>query len=116
MPTKYHGRTVYTNLSTLVNAMSNRNSNRTNPHSQAIVLVGNYHYNQSTIGGVCFDAAKACTIMSVDEDRNQEPDYGWYSYHTTDRSAIPPIRLPSESRAAKPIPPSASGTAEAGSN
>lgn len=89
MPTTYHGRTVYTNLNTLVNAMSNS----TNPHSQAIVLVGNFHYNQSTIGGVRLNAAKACTIMSVDEDRNQEPDYGWYSYHTTDRSPIPPIRF-----------------------
>lgn len=89
VPTTYHGRTVYTNLSTLVGAMANS----TNPHSQAIVLVGNYHYNQNTIGGVTFNAAKACTIMSVDEDNNQEPDYGWYSYHTTDRSQIPPIRF-----------------------
>ncbi len=89
MPTSYHGRMVYTNLNTLVNAMSNS----TTPHSQAIVLVGNYHYNQSTIGGVRLNTAKACTIMSVDEDKNQEPDYGWYSYHTTDRSPIPPIRF-----------------------
>jgi len=89
VPTSYHNRTVYTDLNTLVNALSNS----TNPHSQAIVLVGNYHYNQNTIGGVRFDARKAVTIMSVDEDRNQEPDYGWYSYHTTDRSAIPPIRF-----------------------
>ena len=89
VPNTYHGQTVYTNLSTLVNDLSTS----TNPHSQAIVLVGNYHYNQNTIGGVCFDVRKAVTIMSVDEDRNQEPDYGWYSYHTTDRSAIPPIRF-----------------------
>lgn len=89
MPTNYHGRTVYTDLNTLVNALSNS----TNPHSQAIVLVGNYHYNQNTIGGVRLNTAKACTIMSVDEDKNQEPDYGWYSYHTTDRSPIPPIRF-----------------------
>ncbi len=90
VPDTYHGRTVYTNLSTLVN---DHLITSTNPHSQAIVLVGNYHYNQNTIGGVRFDARKAVTIMSVDEDRNQEPDYGWYSYHTTDRSAIPPIRF-----------------------
>lgn len=89
VPTTYHGRTVYTNLSTLVGAMASS----TNPHSQAIVLVGNFHYNQNAIGGVTFNAAKACTIMSVDEDNNQEPDYGWYSYHTTDRSQIPPIRF-----------------------
>ena len=89
VPTTYHGRTVYTNLSDLVRDMASS----TNPHSQAIVLVGNFHYNQNTIGGVTFDAAKACTIMSVDEDNNQEPDYGWYSYHTTVRSQIPPIRF-----------------------
>lgn len=89
VPTTYHGRTVYTNLSDLVGAMANS----TNPHSQAIVLVGNFHYNQNAIGGVTFDTDKACTIMSVDEDNNQEPDYGWYSYHTTDRSPIPPIRF-----------------------
>lgn len=88
VPTTYHGRTVYTNLSTLVGAMANS----TNPHSQAIVLVGNFHYNQKAIG-VTFDTDKACTIMSVDEDNNQEPDYGWYSYHSTDRSPIPPIRF-----------------------
>ena len=89
VPTTYHGQTVYRNLSTLVGAMANS----TNPHSQAIVLVGNFHYNQNAIGGVIFNTAKACTIMSVDEDNNQEPDYGWYSYHTTDRSPIPPIRF-----------------------
>lgn len=89
VPTTYHGQTVYRNLSTLVGAMANS----TNPHSQAIVLVGNFHYNQNAIGGVTFNTAKACTIMSVDEDNNQEPDYGWYSYHTTDRSQIPPIRF-----------------------
>ena len=89
VPTTYHGRTVYTSLSTLVNALSNA----TNPHVQAIVLVGNYHYNQNTIGGILFNTNKAVTIMSVDEDNNQEPDYGWYSYHTTDRSNVPPLRF-----------------------
>ena len=89
VPTTYHGRTVYTNLSTLVGAMANS----TNPHSQAIVLVGNYHYNQNAVGQTPLNTAKACTIMSVDEDNNQEPDYGWYSYHTKDRTEIPPIRF-----------------------
>ena len=92
VPTTYHGRTVYTNLNTLLNAMS---SNVTDPHEQAIVLVGNYHYNQNTIGGNIFGnyTKKGLTIMSVDEDCNQEPDYGWYSYHTTDRTPVPPIRF-----------------------
>ena len=94
VPTTYHGRTVYTNLNTLLNEMS---SNVTDPHKQAIVLVGNYHYNQNTIGGHIFGndthKTKGLTIMSVDEDCNQEPDYGWYSYHTTDRTDIPPMRF-----------------------
>lgn len=94
VPTTYHGRTVYTNLNTLLSAMSN---NVTDPHKQAIVLVGNYHYNQKTIGGHIFGndthKTKGLTIMSVDEDCNQEPDYGWYSYHTTDRTDIPPMRF-----------------------
>ena len=89
VPNTYHGRTVYTNLNTLIQAMASS----TDPHSQAIVLVGNYHYNQGTIGGTRFNTGKALTIMSVDEDCNQEPDYGWYSYHTTDRTQVPPIRF-----------------------
>ncbi len=89
VPNTYHGRTVYTNLSTLVGAMSEG----TNPHAQAIVLVGNFHYNQKAVGETPLNTAKACTIMSVDEDKNQEPDYGWYSYHTKDRTPIPPIRF-----------------------
>jgi len=87
-PVTYHGMTVYNNLQTLVNSLSNS----TNPHSQAIVLVGNYHYNQN-VTGVGFNTAKAVTVMSIDEDNNQEPDYGWYSYHTTDRTQLPPIRF-----------------------
>ncbi len=87
--TAYHNQTVYTNLSTLVGKLSPS----TNPHSQAIVLVGNYHYNQNAVGQTPLNTAKACSIMSVDEDKNQEPDYGWYSYHTKDRTEIPPIRF-----------------------
>lgn len=89
VPNTYHGQTVYTNLSTLVGALNNS----TNPHSQAIVLVGNYHYNQNAVGQTPLNVAKGVTIMSVDEDKNQEPDYGWYSYHTKDRTPIPPIRF-----------------------
>ena len=42
MPTTYHGQTVYTSLATLMGALATT----TNPHTQAIVLVSNYHYNQ----------------------------------------------------------------------
>ena len=85
----YHDQSVYTSLSTLVSALSNTN----NPHDQAIVLVGNFHYNMATLGGAVLDGAKAVTIMSVDEDCNQEPDYGWYSYMNTPRPVVPPLRF-----------------------
>jgi hypothetical protein len=90
VPKTYHEQTVYTDLNTLIGKMSRT----TDPHSQAIVLVGNYHYNQGAIGGTRFNTEKALTIMSVDEDCNQEPDYGWYSYHSSaDRTDIPPMRF-----------------------
>ncbi len=90
MPTTYHGQTVYTNLGTLIGAMPTS----ADPNSQAIVLVGNYHYNQNTIGGLVFNANKAVTIMSVDEDCNQEPDYTWFTNQSSqNRSDIPPTRF-----------------------
>ena len=85
----YHGQTVYTSLSTLVGTLSSTK----NPHDQAIVLVGNFHYNMKALGGAVLDGAKAVTIMSVDEDCNQEPDYGWYSYMNTSRPVVPPLRF-----------------------
>ncbi|MCR4837107.1 MAG: hypothetical protein K5899_12140 [Bacteroidaceae bacterium] len=93
VPTRYHGQRVYTSLATLMGSLAST----TNPHAQAIVLVGNYHYNQNvtTSAATAFsnNTGKALTIMSVDEDNNQEPDYGWYSYHTTDRTNVPPMRF-----------------------
>ena len=89
VPTSYHGCRVYTNLSTLVTDLASS----TYPHEQAIVLVGNYHYNMKTLGGSILDGSKAVTIMSVDEDCNQEPDYGWYSYMNTSRPVVPPLRF-----------------------
>ncbi len=88
VPTTYHSQTVYTSLSDLVGQLSST----TDPHTQAIVLVGNYHYNQNVVG-TCFNTGKGVTIMSIDADCNQEPDYGWYSYHTTDRTSIPSLRF-----------------------
>ena len=91
VPTTYHGQTVYTSLATLMGQLT---EGKYNPHEQAIVLVGNYHYNQGVVGTVFPDNnTKGLTIMSVDEDNNQEPDYGWYSYHTTDRTNTPSLRF-----------------------
>ena len=64
----------------------------TTPHAQAIVLVGNFHYR---LGKNALDSyvSKGLTIMSIDEDCNQEPDYGWYSNNYADRPNMPPVRF-----------------------
>lgn len=92
---KYHGQTVYTDLTELENQLVTT----TNPHAQAIVLVGNFHFNINILGtqdgnfyNSPLDVAKAVTIMSTDEDNNQEPDYGWYTYNLG-RLRLPPIRF-----------------------
>ncbi len=89
VPTTYHGQTVYTNLATLVSNLATT----TNPHDQAIVLVGNFHYSVANANGVMLNTGKAVTIMSSDEDNNQEPDYGWYSRNGLGRLEVPPLRF-----------------------
>ena len=59
-------------------------------HEQAVVLVGNYHQDDENLSSY---TAKGLTIMSIDADNNQEPDYAWYSNNTQDRPAIPPTRF-----------------------
>lgn len=92
---KYHGQTVYTDLAELESHLATT----TNPHVQAIVLVGNFHFNINILGtkdgnfyNCPLDVTKAVTIMSTDEDNNQEPDYGWYTYNLG-RLRLPPIRF-----------------------
>lgn len=89
VPTTYHGKTVYTSLSTLVGQLSNA----TNPNDQAIVLVGNFHHRVTGTGDIYLNTARAVTIMSCDEDNNQEPDYAWYMGNTLGRMELPPIRF-----------------------
>ena len=96
----YHGKKVYTSLAELV--ADPNYTTATNPHEQAIVLVGNYHFNINLVGAsdagdgaytTPLDLGKAVTIMSTDEDNNQEPDYGWYTCNTKGRLNVPPIRF-----------------------
>ena len=89
VPTTFHGKTVYTSLNTLVGKLSNA----TNPNDQAIVLVGNFHHRVTGTGNIYLNTAKAVTIMSCDEDNNQEPDYAWYMGNTLGRMDLPPIRF-----------------------
>lgn len=83
--TSYHGRKVYTSLSTLVADLSTTNY----PNAQAVVLVGNYHYD---LAKDALATGKGFTLMSIDADNNQEPDYGFYSI-APDRPQTPALRF-----------------------
>lgn len=88
---KFHERTVYNNIASALAEMVNFNT----PHSQAIVLVGNYHF-PTAYGTNPFsssDYQKAFTLMSIDADNNQEPDYAWYSNSTLNRPRTPAMRF-----------------------
>ena len=85
-PSSYHEQTVYNTLAGALAQMSASGST----HSQAVVLVGNYHQDDENISGY---KTKGLTIMSIDADNNQEPDYAWYSNNTQDRPQIPPTRF-----------------------
>ena len=82
----YHGQTVYNTLADALGVMSASGST----HSQAVVLVGNYHQDDEDLSSL---TSKGLTIMSIDADNNQEPDYAWYSNNTQDRPLIPPTRF-----------------------
>lgn len=86
VPTQFHGRTVYNSLAT---AVTNLATSTTNPHKQAIVLVGNYHYD---LAKNALATTKGFTLMSIDDDNNQEPDYGFYSI-APDRPQTPALRF-----------------------
>jgi hypothetical protein len=62
------------------------------------VLVGNYHFPTETPANkdsnpISSYTGKAFTLMSIDADNNQEPDYAWYSNNSLDRPAIAPVRF-----------------------
>ena len=82
----FHGQTVYNSLKDAVDALSTAT---TNPHKQAIVLVGNYHYDLAK-GDLA--TTSGFTLMSIDADNNQEPDYGFYSI-APDRPQTPALRF-----------------------
>lgn len=85
-PSTYHGKTVYKTLTAVLGAMSDQGTT----HAQAVVLVGNYHQDDESLANL---TSKGYTIMSIDADNNQEPDYAVYSNNTQDRPAIPPTRF-----------------------
>lgn len=77
----FHNKTVYKNIDNVLDVLGEFNT----PHSQAIVLVGNYHF-PTAVNTNPFrngDYKKAFTLMSIDADNNQEPDYAFYSVSAT---------------------------------
>ena len=82
----YHNQPVYNSLAAALAQMDASGST----HEQAVVLVGNYHQDDENVSS---QKAKGLTIMSIDADNNQEPDYAWYSNNTQDRPVIPPTRF-----------------------
>ena len=94
----YNGKAVYHSLSTAFAQLEAK----TNPADQAIVLVGNYHYNQAinadglpAAAQTTSYSAKAVTIMSIDADNNQVPDYAFPQFHNigSGRTNVPPLRF-----------------------
>lgn len=84
----FHGKTLY---NTLTSALAALTESTTNPHKQAIVLVGNYHYDLATNTFQSY-TGKGFTLMSIDADNNQEPDYGFYSIGP-ERPQMPAMRF-----------------------
>ena len=73
----------------------------TTVYDNAVVLVGNFHLDKVPSGGTT-----PFTMMSVDEDKDNEPDYSLI-YHHKGRTAICPIRfdflnIPGTAQAQKP--------------
>ena len=84
----FHGQPLYNILTDAVSALAITTDN---PHKQAIVLVGNYHYDLATETLKSY-TGKGFTLMSIDADNNQEPDYGFYSIGP-ERPQMPPMRF-----------------------
>ena len=85
-PNSFHGQTVHHTLNAALGQMTNSGS----VHEQAVVLIGNYHWDGETVP--TGSLKKGYTIMSIDADNNQEPDYALYSNNTQDRPPVPPTR------------------------
>lgn len=75
-------QTVHTTISSALGTL-----NGSTVYDNAVVLVGNLHQ-----GGVPSGGDKAFTMMSVDLDKDNEPDYSLIFYNN-DRNTISPLRF-----------------------
>lgn len=80
-PEKFNEQTVHNSFYGTGSALSAL-TNVTSVYDQAIVLVGNYHfYNEGTISNDRgYWSNKPFTLMSVDQDNDNEPDYSAIYY------------------------------------
>lgn len=78
-------RTVYNNLQSAINALPSTGT----VYDNAIVLVGNYVSNRESWAT---SSKTPFTVMSIDEDRDNEPDYCLFHYHL-DREEVNPVRF-----------------------
>lgn len=90
----YQNKKIYT---TFIDAMEKLDADNEIPSNQAVVLVGNYHLNDRIPGNsFADDITKAVTIMSIDKNNDQEPDYACYTYTSnpkeSSRTTTPPLR------------------------
>ena len=77
-----HSQKVYTSFGNALNQLSG-----STVYDNAVVLVGNYHQKDSPSTGY-----KAFTIMSVDMDEDNEPDFS-FIYNSGKQKQISPIRF-----------------------
>ena len=77
---------VYNTINNAVTALAPSSSNTV--YDYAVVLVGNVHQNGVTSG----DAGKPYTIMSIDLDKDDEPDYSLIM-RVNSRNSLHPVRV-----------------------
>ncbi len=87
-PTTFNSQPVYTTL----NAAMNKLTSVSTVYDQAIVLVGNYHSLTGDNKNAWIGNNYPFTLMSVDLDNNNEPDYCMFHQHH-ERKDIAPIRF-----------------------
>ena len=83
----YNGVSVKTDINSALGTITTKGST---VYDNAVVLVGNFH--QANINSDPFKGTTPFTLMSVDLDNDNEPDYSLI-YHDNNRTAVCPIRF-----------------------
>lgn len=87
VPTTRNGKTVYNGIANAINGLGGGGST---VYDNAIVLVGNYHSLSENWTG---SSKRPFTLMSIDEDKDNEPDYCVFHGHETARVEVNPVRF-----------------------